>query len=406
MNANFIVTISIVMVLAMATAAFYALTGVDTSGENSATTNTNIPEVSKWIMDAPDYGEEFNSGASNMVMYFDMSDASNPKAAFHEDVGHGFLSVIEWHSGKTYYYQTVDKAFLKRNAKTIHSGQNLTDALADIDAMPVTKDGCIVEDGTDEMADVVDTSTKFGVDFNSPESEDDNGSKTYVSGETTVVVNSMGDIISVDGQTVHSITELNENGHFEGCSETRRLDDEDGGHPEWNEYLSSERKLSQNNPERKLSQYYTDNGLFSCPGTNWCGPGDLHTDNVPPANCNDAACRRHDHCDNRGQVGHTSSTLLCGCDKKIYDSSSSSVHWLSNAAIGVTFWGYTPWPCLGRDTVCTSRNWWGSCRSTSYRWGHRYWNKYSGENQEHYIADPMGISASSKGSDQTHCAQQ
>jgi hypothetical protein len=396
MNANMIVTLSIVLVLAVATAAFYALTGVDTSGENSATTNTNIPEVSKWIMDAPDYGEEFNSEASNMVMYFDMSDANNPKAAFHEDVGHGFLSIIEWHGGKTYYYQTVDKAFLKKKAKTLHSGQDLTDALADIDAMPVTKDGCIVEDGTAEMADVVGTSTNFGVDFNSPESEDDNGSKTYVSGETIVVVNSMGDIISVDGQTVHSITELNENGHFEGCSETRRLD-EDVGHPEWNEYFSS---------ERKLNRYYSDNGLVSLPGTNWCGPGDKATDTVPPAHCNDAACRRHDHCDNRGQVGSTSSTLLCGCDKRIYDSTSSSVDWSSNAAIGVVFNPYVPWPCLGRDHHCTSRNFWGSCRKNKYKWGQRFWNKYSGENQEYYVADPMGISKTSKGSDQTHCAQQ
>jgi hypothetical protein len=402
MNANMIVTLSIVLVLAVATAAFYALTGVDTSGENSATTNTNIPEVSKWIMDAPDYGEEFNSEASNMVMYFDMSDANNPKAAFHEDVGHGFLSIIEWHGGKTYYYQTVDKAFLKKKAKTLHSGQDLTDALADIDAIQVTKDGCIVKDDTGEMADVESTSTIFGGHFNSPESEDDNGSKTYVSGETTLVVNSKGDIISINDQTVHSITELNENGHFEdvashfeGCSETRRLD-EDGGHPEWN--------------QRKLNSNYDDNGLASLPGTNWCGPGDLATDNVPPAHCNDAACRRHDHCDNGGVQGHTSSTLLCGCDKRIYDSSSSSVDFASNAAIGIVFWEHTPWPCLGRDEVCKERSWswrsFGKCVKHEWKWSHRYFNKYSGTIDEGYLADPKGISASSKGSDQTHCELQ
>merc|ERR1711871_1054141 len=124
-----------------------------------------------------------------------------------------------------------------------------------------------------------------------------------------------------------------------------------------------------------------------------CGPGDKHTDTVPPTHCNDASCRRHDHCDNRGQVGATSSTLLCGCDKRIYDSSSSSVDWASNAAISVVFWGYTPWPCLGRDSVCVSRNWWGSCRRSELRWGQRFWNKYSGENQEYYMNDPNGISS-------------
>jgi len=181
----------------------------------------------------------------------------------------------------------------------------------------------------------------------------------------------------------------------EGCSETGRPDVDDTCYAQ----------ITVIQPPEN-SAHYTDNGLVALPGTNWCGPGDKATDTVPPAHCNDAGCRRHDHCDNRGQSGSTSSTLLCGCDKRIYDSTSSAVDWSSNAAIGVVFYKHTPWPCLGRDTVCTSRNWWGSCRSTSYRWGHRYWNKYAGENQEHYIADPMGISASSKGSDQTHCAQQ
>ncbi len=184
------------------------------------------------------------------------------------------------------------------------------------------------------------------------------------------------------------------------CSTGERTEDCIEGRPDVDDECYAQFTVIQP-PEN--SGYYTDNGLVTLPGTNWCGPGDKHTDTVPPTHCNDASCRRHDHCDNRGQVGATSSTLLCGCDKRIYDSSSSSVDWASNAAISVVFWGYTPWPCLGRDSVCVSRNWWGSCRRSELRWGQRFWNKYSGENQEYYMADPNGISSSNKGNDVSHC---
>ena len=181
----------------------------------------------------------------------------------------------------------------------------------------------------------------------------------------------------------------------EGCSET--------GRPDVDDTCYAQMTVIQP-PEN--SAHYTDNGLVSVPGTKWCGPGDKETDDVIPTHCNDASCRRHDHCDNKGQSGSTTSTLLCGCDKRIYHSTSSSVDYWSNAAVAVVFHRFTPWPCLGRDNVCTSRTWYGRCRSRELRWGQRFWNKYRGEIQEHYLADPENISASSKGDDQEHCVQQ
>jgi hypothetical protein len=189
----------------------------------------------------------------------------------------------------------------------------------------------------------------------------------------------------------------------EGCSET--------GRPDVDQTCYAQFTMIQP-PEN--SAEYTDNGLVALHGTNWCGPGDEATDTIPPAHCNDAACRRHDHCDNGGVTGHTSSTLLCGCDKRIYDSTSDAVDRSSNAAINAVFWGYTPWPCLGYDNVCTKREWgwhgtWAyhyACVQYRWQWTHRYWNKYSGGTDEGYLWDPKGISATSKGTDQTHCAQQ
>jgi hypothetical protein len=186
----------------------------------------------------------------------------------------------------------------------------------------------------------------------------------------------------------------------EGCSET--------GRPDVDQTCYAQ--IAMTTPPE--NSQYVDNGLVSVPGTNWCGPGDKATDTIPPAHCNDASCRRHDHCDNRGQQGSTSSTLLCGCDKRIYDSTSSSVDGLSNAAVAVVFHkNFALWPCLAEDEVCTKREWgwhgewfWHyACVQYTKQWGQRSWNKYSGDIQEHYLDDPQKISATNKGDDVPHC---
>lgn len=109
-------------------------------------------------------------------------------------------------------------------------------------------------------------------------------------------------------------------------------------------------------------------------GTNWCGPGGTCSNNYCVKSRADGTCRRHDS----GYGYDSSSQGSCGVDKDLYNSNSFWGPWPESTIVTV-FSPHNPaWPCYNYDSVCTSRNWWGSCRSYSNQKTSRRWNKYSG----------------------------
>ena len=112
----------------------------------------------------------------------------------------------------------------------------------------------------------------------------------------------------------------------------------------------------------------------SLSGTNWCGPGGSCENNYCSVSRADGSCRRHDS----GYGYDSSSHGSCGVDSDLYDANSFWGPWPETVIVGVFNPFNSAWFCYNYDSVCASRDWWGSCDSYSTQKTKRYWNKYSG----------------------------
>lgn len=112
----------------------------------------------------------------------------------------------------------------------------------------------------------------------------------------------------------------------------------------------------------------------SLSGTNWCGPGGSCENNYCSVSRADGSCRRHDS----GYGYDSSSHGSCGVDSDLYDANSFWGPWPETVIVGVFNPFNSAWFCYNYDSVCTSRDWWGSCSSYNTQKTKRYWNKYGG----------------------------
>mmetsp|Transcript_6484 Transcript_6484/g.14897 ORF Transcript_6484/g.14897 Transcript_6484/m.14897 type:complete len:378 (+) Transcript_6484:25-1158(+) len=117
-------------------------------------------------------------------------------------------------------------------------------------------------------------------------------------------------------------------------------------------------------------------GLFSFPGTEWCGPtacGTTNTINSPMEGC----CYQHGH----GGPDISSSVKPCGVDYELYQCVDGKDGPPGLRTAIKTFFGddFFAWPCKEWTKQCKNRNWYFACTSYEWNWENRYYDKYSAD---------------------------